>query len=153
MIKKSEIILFSTIVAGGILRQINIKGSSFIGGFSFCCLASFYLFFGFLILNDLSPKRIFRKSEYKDVKPYKLILAFIISLAYIFITFGIFAILNSWGTYHALRGFLWSGILVISIIFAISLLFSIFKSSKFSLGVLLRSSIFLLVAIGILIFV
>jgi hypothetical protein len=147
--KKTETILILISLVAIILRLFSIEGGVMLSTFSFGILSLFYLFFGFLIFNNIPIKSVFRKNAYGDLN-WKRLLWSVVTGIFLFIAIiGFLFKLNKW---EGASMMLIIGIITLLPIVAISLIRYIPKPSMFHSGVFIRSGIVTVASIILMIF-
>ncbi len=135
-----EKILLTISILGLCLRLFSVEGGVFLSTLSFMLLSLFYLFFGFLLFNEIPWRGIFKNNSYKAIKWKRLLWSVTVGLVFAIVVPGVLFALNKWmGAPIILSG----GLILLSPVFIINLILYICKSSKFYSSILIRSGILL----------
>lgn len=88
--KKIELTIIIIAVIGLILNFLHFPGGVTLTVFSLGLLACFYMYFSFMIFNDIKLKEVFKKETYKEIEAKRIIGAIIVGFV---ISIGIIGIL------------------------------------------------------------
>ena len=142
--KKTEIVIVVISVIAIVLRLFSIEGGALLSTLSFGILSLFYLFFGFLLFNNIPIKSVFKKNVYSNLSWKRLLWSVSVGVSLSVAVIGILFALNRWaGASVMLR----SGIILLLGVCATSLIRYIPKPSKYHAGILIRSGVLIIASI------
>lgn len=146
--KKAEKILVLIAVLAFALSFTTITGRNLLMILVFMILSMLYFYLGFAIFNSIGFRQIFKKASYKNISQLKIIGAVGTGISLSLTLIGILFKTMFWTGSYIILVF---GILSLSIISIILLVKHINQKSNYSTKILIRSMLFGLIALGLLI--
>ncbi len=137
--KKTEIALGGIVLAGIILRTLNLPGNGIIIVLSMTILAMMYYLLGFAVFNNIELRGIFQKVSYKKTTALEIILAVFAGIIIASLAMGILFNLQS---YPGRELMLLTGLIATGLVLLISLVSYLVSGSGFSKRVLSRAVVF-----------
>jgi len=137
-------ILISGAILGILMALLNIPLDSLIVSVFFITLGCLYFYLGFALLNNIPLRKIFKADSYKSIGPWKILIAIGTGLTLSILTIGfMFSVLN----YPMAKTFLVVGIVLVAIIIILAMIKNSQEKDQFYRNIILRSIIFLIVAV------
>jgi putative Mn2+ efflux pump MntP len=142
--KKFEMILIIGAIIGLLLVLFNTPLDSLIVSAFFITLGSLYFYFSFALLNNIPLRKIFKADSYKGIGLWRILIAIGAGLALSILTIGfMFSILS----YPMAETFVVVGIVLATVIIVLALIKNAQGKDQFYRNIILRSFIFLILAI------
>lgn len=142
--KKTEIVIVTISIIAIVLRLFSIEGGVLLSTLSFGILSLFYLFFGFLLFNNIPIKGVFKKNVYSNLNWKRLLWSVSIGVSLSVAAIGVLFALNRWAGASIM---LKLGIALLLGGGATSLIRYIPKPSKYHAGILIRLGVLVIVSI------
>lgn len=118
--KKTELILVIIAMAGVTLRILELPGGGVLTVLPLTILSIIYMLLGFVVLNGLQIRKVFKRETYKDVSQGNLKFSMIAGWTFSIVLIAIFSKIQSYPGLENLIGF-WLIILSVLIVVAIFL--------------------------------
>jgi uncharacterized membrane protein len=145
--KKLEMILITGAIIGLILAVIDTPVDSLIVSVFFITLSCLYFILGFALFNNIPLRKIFNEDSYKGLGTWEILIAIGTGIVLSILTIGfMFTILN----YPTAKTLLAVGIILGSIIIILALIKNAQEKNQFYRNITLRSLVFLIIAIILL---
>lgn len=146
--KTTERILLALVLIGTIMRLCSVEGGIFLTFVSFTLLSLFYFFFSVFLLNGTGMKGFYRKVKARELPWPRICWAILAGLVWFGAVIGLLFYINRW---EGSMLFVTVGTTLLLPVFGIALFKFVSGASKFHAGVLIRTSVLLILGIACLV--
>lgn len=142
--RKTEATLAILFIVSATFKLLHIAGFVAVTTIVAMIFAIYYLFFGFAILNNISIRKIFSSTSYKDIGWKKILLAAVSGIALCYEIIGILFGLMRWNDANIM---IWMAIMFSIPLIIFNLIYLILRKCQPFKGILIRLFLLLIICI------